>query len=124
MEIRSADRSEVQTVTLDMSTGYIAAYDRYFPDAELVFDRFHIMKKLNKAVDKVRKEDQKEFKALKKTKWLWLKNTSKLKLSEKLKLQDLSTSLPNIGKVSRLKEQFKQFMDAAYVWNDTYLLKM
>lgn len=124
MEIRGADRSEVQTVTLDMSTAYIAACDRYFPDAERVFDRFHIMKKLNEAVDAVRKEDQKQFKELKKTKWLWLKNASKLSLAQRLKLQDLSASLPNIGKAYRLKEQFKQFMDTAYIWNDTYLLKM
>ena len=48
--------------------------EAYLPDAEVIFDQFHLIKLANEAVDKVRREEQRERPELKKTRWLWLKN--------------------------------------------------
>jgi transposase len=42
MEIRGALSENVELKTMDMSTSYIARISRWMPDAENVFDRFHL----------------------------------------------------------------------------------
>lgn len=55
MEVRGGDRKKAKTVTMDMSRSYIAATDELLPEADIVFDRFHLAKKLNQAVDEIRR---------------------------------------------------------------------
>jgi len=47
----------IQAVAMDMWDPYIAATLKYVPGAQekIVFDKFHISKKLNEGVDKVRR---------------------------------------------------------------------
>lgn len=108
MEVRCADREDVETVSLDFSAAYIAACNQYFPQAATVFDRFHLESLLNKAVDQVRREDQKHNKEIKKTRYLWLKNFENLSEKMQLTIKSLQKSCPRIGKAYRLKEQFKE----------------
>jgi transposase len=42
---------------MDMGQSYQNSVRRYCPDAELIFDPFHLMKMLNKAVDEVRRQE-------------------------------------------------------------------
>jgi transposase len=42
MEIRGADRDQVSVITMDMSPSFIAAATERMPEANLVFDRFHL----------------------------------------------------------------------------------
>lgn len=46
---------------MDMSKSYKAAFEEYLPEIDIVFDRFHIMQIVNKAVDSVRKTQQKNL---------------------------------------------------------------
>ncbi|RJR49501.1 MAG: hypothetical protein C4576_06765 [Desulfobacteraceae bacterium] len=48
---------------MDMWDPYIAATKAYVPEAErkIVFDRFHVMRHVLEAVDKVRKQENKEL---------------------------------------------------------------
>lgn len=113
MEVRGAYRDEVQTVTMDMSKSYIAGVSQTMPQAEIVFDRFHLVSKLNEAVDKIRRADQKEFAELKKTRYLWLRNNSSLKDEQRQKIEGLSAAYPKIGRAYRLKELLKEVLDNA-----------
>ena len=56
---------------------------------KVTFDRFHLMKLVNEAVDTVRKGEALSQPDLKKSRWLWLKNPVKLNAKQKAKLQDL-----------------------------------
>lgn len=114
MEIRGADRHKVKAVTMDMSTSYIAAVNEYMYQADIVFDRFHIVKKMNEAVDEIRRKEQKEYSELKKSKYLWLKNNSKLNIKQKERVNYLSVAYPEIGTAYRLKELLKKVLDNAY----------
>ena len=58
---------------------YVSAIRENLPRAFIVFDRFHIVQHLNRAVDEVRREcwrrlTGEEKSAFKQTRWLWLKN--------------------------------------------------
>ena len=114
MEIRGADRDQVTVITMDMSPSFIAAASEKMPDAELVFDRFHLEQSMNKAVDQVRREEAKNYKDLKKTRYLWLKNQGKLSELQRQKINDLAESYPRLGKAYRLKEQFKEVLNDAF----------
>jgi transposase len=47
--------SQITHVIMDMSTAFLAGTERYFPDARVIFDHFHIMKLAGVALDQVRK---------------------------------------------------------------------
>lgn len=114
MEVRGADRKKVRAVTMDMSKSYISAVGEFLPQADIVFDRFHICKKLNEAVDEIRRTEQRQYDELKKSRYLWLRNNSNLTEEQKAKINYLEDAYPNIGKAYRLKELLKKIMDDAY----------
>ena len=69
----------IQAVAMDMWDPYISSTVAHVPQgrSKIVFDRFHIMKQMNEAVDAVRKEENRllmedDFDILKGTKYLWL----------------------------------------------------
>jgi transposase len=71
--------SEIKAVAMDMWDPYIAATKKHVPQAEkkIVFDRFHVMRHILKAVDEVRKSENRYLSEagaspLKGTKYLWL----------------------------------------------------
>jgi len=114
MEIRGGDREQVRSVTMDMSRSYISSVAEKMPQADIVFDRFHIAKKMNESVDAVRKQDRKAYSELKNSRYLWLKNNASLSETQRTELESLSKACPNIGKAYRLKELLKIILDNAY----------
>lgn len=71
--------SGIEAVAMDMWDPYIASSMAYVPGAaaKIVFDRYHLMTYLNKAVDEVRKKEHRALRAegdetLTGTKYLWL----------------------------------------------------
>lgn len=69
----------IEAVAMDMWDPYIASTMAYVPGAaaKIVFDRYHVMTYLNKAVDEVRKKEHRALRAegdetLTGTKYLWL----------------------------------------------------
>lgn len=54
------DPNYIKEFSMDMSRSYISGQKFYFPNVNVVFDRFHIKKGLNKAIDTVRKQEVKK----------------------------------------------------------------
>ena len=72
---------DIQAICMDMWDPYIAATKAWVPGADdkIVFDKFHVMRHLNEATDKVRRQEHKQLRAersdlLKGTKHWWLYN--------------------------------------------------
>jgi transposase len=70
-------RRRVEAVAMDMSHEGAAAVKQAAPQAVIVYDKFHVSKHLNEAVDKVRKEEHRRLleqgdESLTGTKYLWL----------------------------------------------------
>lgn len=59
---------------MDMWKSFMNATKDLLPDAEIVHDRFHLVKYLNNAVDKVRRREVRQNEELKNTKYIFLKN--------------------------------------------------
>ena len=56
MANHGAKAEQITEIIMDMSTAFIAGARRFFPKARVVFDHFHIMQMVGKAVDAVRKD--------------------------------------------------------------------
>ncbi len=80
----------------DMSPAFIRGITDLFPDTSITFDRFHVMKILNAAVDQVRREEQKDRPELKRTRYIWLKNRENLNTSQADSLNQLLLSNLNL----------------------------
>ena len=100
-EFTPEERGAVEAVAMDMWEPYINATLACIPNAKrkIVFDRFHIMGHVSKAVDEVRKREHRQMmqaghEDLKHTKYLWLWNKENIpewrrEEFEQLKAQDL-----------------------------------
>ncbi|MBW1716353.1 MAG: ISL3 family transposase [Deltaproteobacteria bacterium] len=124
------DRCEhIEAVCCDMWAPYIDAIKKRLPNALLVFDKFHIVRHLLDAVDKVRKEEAQKLKSedpelLKKSRYIWLKNPWNLTDNQKVRLSDLEKLNLKINRAYLLKEAFRKFWDYSYkAWAKKYLVK-
>jgi transposase len=68
------DPDQIENFCSDLSPAFISGVTERFPNADLTFDKFHIVKIVNEAVDEVRRSESKDNPWLKGTRYLWLKN--------------------------------------------------
>ena len=84
LNFNEAQRSLIQYVCSDMWRPYLKVIREALPSDLNILDRFHLAKKLNEAVDEVRKQETKELAAkgyepvLKKSRYCFLKRASNL----------------------------------------------
>ncbi len=93
-----------------MSAGYEKAIRQYLPNAELVFDRFHVQQLLSKAIDEVRREEWRALrgtskaKTVKRTRWALLKNPWNLTPKQGAKLASIQKDNTRLYRAYLLKE--------------------
>ena len=121
-------KSKIKWATCDMSQAYIGAIETHCPNAKLVLDRFHIVKKLNEAVDEVRKEQWREAsvderKALKGLRWLLFRHSSTRSKRQTRILNQLRKGNRRIHRAWILKDEFEQFWDYKAPWAAERFLK-
>ena len=106
----------LQVVCMDMWSAYAKLVREYAPQAQILFDRFHIVKHLQEAVDKVRSSEMRRLSGqqkatFKKTRWLLLKNPWNLTNDQKERLSTLVRWNTPIVRAYYLKESFQLFWD-------------
>ena len=113
IENKGISAKAIKNISMDLSPSFISGARENFPEAEIHFDRFHVIKLLNEAMDEVRKQERKEHEGLKGHKYTFLKNKNKLSKTKHDELCNLIILYPTLGKAYRLKELF----------NDLWLFK-
>lgn len=79
----------------------------------LIYDKFHVMKTINEAIDKVRKREVHKNEILKNSKYLLLKNRTNLKEEQQEKLEILINSeYLETSKVYKYKLQFQEIYNS------------
>ncbi|MDD4522942.1 MAG: ISL3 family transposase [Methanosarcina sp.] len=102
----------IQYVSCDMSPAFINGISSEFPDAKITFDKFHVMKMMNEAVDEVRKQEQSTIKELKNSKYLWLKNEGNLSEKQKERFLDLKNQNLKTVRAYNVKLSLQEFWDS------------
>ncbi|MDD2598329.1 MAG: transposase [Kiritimatiellae bacterium] len=110
---------------------YLKVIRKKAPLALNILDRFHIVKKITEAVNKVRVEEVKRLRregyeedVLKNTKYCFLKNPENLTEKQKLKLDDVLQYNLKTVRAYPLKESFQLFWNyKSAFWAEWYLKK-
>ncbi len=117
--------ANITDVSCDMSPAFIKGVRDSLPNAEITFDKFHILKIINEAVDKVRRAEAVGNPLLSGTRYIFLKNSDNLTASQKRKKDELNMSNQNLKSLRALniRETFQQIYNAANVELFTARLK-
>ena len=104
-------KSEVQYVAMDMWTPYRDAVQAVLPDARIVIDKFHVVRMVNDALEKVRKSlreqlTAKQRRGLMHDRFVLLKRERDLNDQERLLMDGWTKNYPELGLAYRLKEDF------------------
>ena len=107
-------RKAIEAVAMDMWPAFIGAAGKILPKADIVFDRFHIKKHLNEAVDKVRRQEHRALSAagnlvLQGSKYLWLKAHGDMRQKASREFRALLVQDLQTGTAWALKENFDKF---------------
>ena len=90
LRTRSVDPNRITQICMDMSPAFRKGAEECFPEADLTFDKFHIIKGMNDALDKVRRDEQKEHRELKSSRYLWLYNPTRLSAGQSRQMAALT----------------------------------
>ena len=116
--LSAEQRAGIEAVVMDMWPAYINATEAHVPQAhhKIVFDRFHLMMHMGKAVDTVRKQENRELLAqdderLKGTKYLWLYSKENLPEWRRKEFKLLFRQQLKVARAWALKEALRRLWD-------------
>lgn len=111
LEAHGGEAGQVKEFCLDMSGAYIKGIERFFPAAHRSFDRFHLVQLLNEAVDKVRRQEQREHPELKGSRYVWLKNERNLTERQRQRFEQLRTRKLKTVRAYQLRVAFQDYFE-------------
>ena len=103
-------RENVKEVSVDMWGGFPKVIKEVFPNALIVIDRFHVMKLVNKSLNKIRL--LLDLKGLK-NRSLLLKNTCDLTEEEEVDLRKILNKSPCLTIAYELKEELRNIYETS-----------
>ncbi len=110
-------RNGIRAVSMDMWDPFFQATLRHVPEAsgKIVFDRFHIMGHVGKAVDTVRKREVRDggVPELKGSKYLWLYSKENLPQSQRARFEALRSLNLKVGRAWAMKEELRALWQAS-----------
>lgn len=126
--------SKIQEVSIDLWKTYKSIAEELMPQAEVVADRFHVMKqvtdeldsarrKIKRETEKIKSKSKKEkiLSGLKKSKYVLLKNEKDLNEDEKAKLKEVEKVAPALTKMHTLKEELRDIFENRKDWREGLL---
>lgn len=111
-------KGSVKAVAVDMWEPFVETIRQEVPQADIVHDRYHVSAYLNKAVDKVRRQEHKELLAagddtLTGTRQLWLYNPENLRPEQAGEFERLKELNLKVARAWAAKELFSKFWEYA-----------
>lgn len=118
--IPEKQRNSVKAVAVDMWEPYRLSIEEKLPKADIVHDKFHIAGYLSKAVDTVRKQENRLLRKegldyLVGTKYLWLTNSKNWTEKHREQYNSLKSSSLKTSRAWAIKETFSNFWDYIYM---------
>ena len=107
---------QIEVVSCDIWKTYIYVAEEYFPNCEVVIDRFHVVKALNNVLDSLRKKLRKEHPekdCFKHLKWKLFKRSEKCSADDNRLLQTAFKASWLLQEVYQLRKSFNAMFDIA-----------
>ncbi|MGV8147361.1 MAG: transposase, partial [Alkaliphilus sp.] len=108
-ENQGGEISKIEHVSCDMSPAFISGINKNIPDAKVIYDKFHVIKRINEEVNKVRRAEVKENDNLKGTIFIWLKNPENLTKKQLEEITSLAKSNLKTLRAYNIKLSLQEF---------------
>ncbi len=108
-------RNKVETVSMDMWKAYQSSVEEVFTRVRVVHDRFHLVKYLNDAIDKVRRREVKQHEELKNSRFALLKNKENLTDKQKIIFEHIRSANYQVSKAWQARENFKDIFGSSSI---------
>ena len=119
------DPAQIERACCDMSIAFITGIGEHLPNAAITFDRYHVIAKLNEAVDEVRKAEAKHTPDLAGSKYVWLKRPGNLTEAQKETLAWLTRPSARLAtaRAYRWRWDFEEFYKQPPELAEAYLTR-
>jgi len=112
-------RNSVRAVAADMAVVYTQAIQKNLPEADIVYDKFHLARYLNEAVESVWQSENRDLRrknnnSISGTKVLWLKNPANHTDNQEERFRNIKLKLYKVGRAWQIKEAFRNFWTYKY----------
>ena len=104
-------RKQVEEVSVNMWGGYPKVIEEIFPNATIVYDRFHVIKKVNDELNRIRKEEGITDRG---SKFILLKNYVDLSDEQEEKLIVILAQSKTLTEAYILKEELREIYETLY----------
>jgi len=112
-ELHGGVAANVTDVSCDMSPAFIKGVRDNLPNAQITFDKFHVLKIINEAVDKVRRAEVAANPVLTGLRYIFLKNDANLTAKQKSKKQEISQLGLKSWRAMLIRECFQDIYKAS-----------
>lgn len=125
--------NQVEEVSIDLWVPYKTVVEELMPNAQVVADRFHVMKQINEELDKQRKKEKRQAETLKnktererqisgikQSKYPLLKKKEDLNETEKSKLSFLEKVMPALMEMYQQKEKFRDIFASQITGDEAF----
>jgi transposase len=124
LEAHNGDASRIKQVCIDMSATFIKGVGETLTEAEITFDKFHAVKLVNAAVDKVRRAASKGRPELKRSRYLWLRNEPSLSAEGRATLQALTRLHLKTARAYQIRLAFQEsYQQPTWGWGPMFLAR-
>ena len=124
LEARGGDASRIKQACIDMSPAFISGVGENLTEAEITFDRFHVMKLIGDAVDEVRRAEVKARPELRGTRYVWTKNAPNLTAKQSTLLDTLASTNLKTARAWRMRLAFQDiYAQPTRGWGELFLGK-
>lgn len=125
--------NQIEEVSIDLWIPYKSVIEELIPNAQIVADRFHVMKQINEELDRRRKKEKREIEKLKNcrkrkdklagithSKYPLLKKKEKLSEAEKEKLEELRKHTPELMQMYEEKEKLRDIFESQITRDEAF----
>lgn len=123
LESTNGVRDKIKDVSCDMSPAFIKGIRKELPEAAITFDKFHVLKIINEAVDAVRRSEAKDTPILKGARYVFIKNRQNLTAAQEAKKEVLSKLNLKSMRALHIRENFQEIYKSKTVEEFEKLLK-
>jgi transposase len=125
--------NQIEEVSIDLWIPYKSVIKELMPNAQVVADRFHVMKQINQELDRRRKKEKRQIERLKNkkeraeklegithSKYPLLKKKESLNEMEKEKLEQVAKVTPELIKMYQIKETFRDIFESRITADEAF----
>ena len=113
LQKHNGDPLKIKTTSIDMSPAFIKGVCEYLPNAEITFDKFHVIAHASAAVDEMRRMEQRTDPSLKGLRWALLKDHADLTPAQRNDLDALivQCATKRTARAWQYREELRAILD-------------